>query len=574
MDEWETDPARDVQGRPGDGSDPFQGGGSGRGGASRVPGAGSWEEGQVYGSVDRRRQSGLSARSARRTVSRQRRRKRLKIVSMALAGVVVVAMGSGYFVYRHLFDKIETVSLSDIPHSVAAPKPNAQGQTPENILVLGSQTRDGQHGVNLGNSSKDGTNLSDTAMLVHLSADRKWAEVVSIPRDLIVPTPSCPSRTESGVTVPASSGAMFDAVMSDSGPICTVETVEQFSGLYINHFVELTFDAFQQLTDAVGGVTICVPPPGINDPNYSGLVLSAGLHTISGAESLEFIRDRHGVGDGTDLGRIQYQQMFVSSLFTKLTSNGTLSDPLTIYKIIDAVASNLTVDTGLDSPSTMVSLAQSVDSIKSSNIQYITAPYEFDPNNINRVVPAAGFNQVWTDLRNDQPLPGSNAAKSLGTTASATPTAKASPSATPIPLSSLDVQVFNSTETSGLAGQATANLNALGVKATVEDSGYSGDDYTDTTIIYPTGQEAEAEALSNVVGGAVLQPSSSVSVMNLVIGDNDPAALTGTPTAKSTAAAASAAATATVSAESRSGNENICSNLPAPVAYGGAPSDG
>jgi hypothetical protein len=321
----------------------------------------------------------------------------------------------------------------------------------------------------------------------------------------------------------------------------------------------------------VGGVQVCVPPPGINDPNYSGLVLGPGMHTVSGAQALEFVRDRHGVGDGTDLGRIQYQQMFVSSLFTKLTSNGTLSNPLTLYSIAQAVTSNLTVDSGLKSLPAMVSLAGSVKNLKNHYIQMITAPWEWPPASDTadngRVLPGQGFDQVWADLRNDQPLPGSNAAKTYGTSATAAPTTPASAAATAVPLTTLTVQVFNGTITPDLATDATANLKALGVKASIGHSGYSG--YAQTEILYPAGRQAQAQALAAQVAGAVLKQSSSVSTLTLVLGQNDPANLKGAPA--TTTSSGSKAPAPSISAESRSGDQNICSSLPTPVSYGGHP---
>jgi len=521
--------------------------------------------------ADRSGRRSARLRGAERT---GRRRRRLKIAGMGMAGLLVVGVGAGAYAYEHIFGRIQSVSLDSLKNRPAASKANAEGRTPLNILVLGSQTRDGQHGVNLGNSSKDGTNLSDTAMLVHLSADRTWSVVASIPRDLIVPRPQCNARVgignqTSSAIVPGSSADMFDAAMSLGGPSCAVATVEQMTGIRIDHFVEIDFNAFQSLTDDVGGVQVCVPPPGINDPDYSGLVLGAGLHTISGAESLEFVRDRHGIGDGTDLGRIQMQQMFTSSLFKKLSSNGTLSDPVTLFKIATDVASHMTVDSALDSPTAMVSLAESVKGLNSKDMQYITAPYEFDPANINRVIPGQGFAQVWDDLRADEPLPGSAAAAAFGTTAKAVAKAKPTASPTGPALSSLTVSVYNGTTagTPGLAGTATAVLKSQGVKASV---GGDAPGTPTTEIQYPAGQEAQAKVLQSDIPGSRIQADSSVGTLTLILGDNTPANLSSPPAPK----AATASPAPSISAESRSGDQNICSDLPTPVNYGGAPSDG
>ena len=420
-----------------------------------------------------------------------RRRRILRYTALGLAMVLIAGGVAGYFVVHRLMGRVDTVSLSGLTNRPAAAKPDAHGETPLNILILGSQTRDGQVlATHVGNASKDGTDLSDTAMLAHVSADRTWADVVSIPRDLFVPIPACQDRLDPTVTHPAQSEAQFYDAMGEGGPACAVATVEQLTNVRIDHFVELTFDAFIQLTDAVGGVQVCIPEPGINDPDYSGLVLSAGVHTIEGNQALAFVRDRHGLQTGMDTQRIRMQQMFMASLFDKLASNGTLEDPITLYKIADAVTANMTVDTGLDNLSTMISIAESVGGIGKKYIQYVTAPYaldnpgeySYDPDG-QHASPGPGFDQLWSYLRNDEPLPGSPAEAAIGVaTTSASHSASAS-SAAP------------STSTS---------------------------------------------------------PSTSPSAAQ---------------------SSASASASSTISAESRNGDENICSNLPGVVSYGGSPGE-
>lgn len=531
----------------------------------------------------RRRAATLAARRAH---PNPRRRKALRIAAGGCAALVLAVSAAGTYAYEHLFGQVATESLDSLTNRPAESKADRYGNVPENILVLGSQTRDGQHGMNLGNSSKLGTDISDTAMLVHISAERKWATVVSIPRDLVVPRPRCEGRLDPTKIIPAAPAAMFDLAMNLGGPTCAVATVEQMTGIRVDHFVEITFNAFQALTDAVGGVTVCVPPPGINDPHYSGLVLGPGLHTISGPESLAFVRDRHGLANGTDLNRIRMQQMFVSSLFNKLASAGTLGDPITLYKIVNAITSNLTVDTGLDSIDAMVGLAGSVQSLKSHYIQFLTVPYSFDPTNQNRVIPGAGFDQVWADLRQDTPLPGSNAAAAFGThpdAAAPSPTATATASgngAHDALLSGVKVEVYNATQVPHLALYASENLKAAGMAATI---GYStryaqrAGGLSGTEVFYPSGELAEARALAAHVGGTVsVLQSSNVSELTLVVGAGAPPALI-RPTGDAqqaqaqTGATASGAPTPSISAESRTGDENICSDLPATVKYGGRP---
>jgi hypothetical protein len=296
-----------------------------------------------------------------------------------------------------------------------------------------------------------------------------------------------------------------------------------------------------------------------------------------------------------DVERIKMQQMFMTSLFDKLTANGTLENPVTLYKIAEAVTKNITVDTGLDNVSSMISIAEAVGSISKNDIQYATAPYIIDLKNEfsydmggYHLTPGAGFQQLWTYMRDDQPLPGSPAAAMEGASAkpaaSSTQTA-AHPAPSPKPtvaLSSLNVQVFNSTEISGEAKNAAAYLKSLGMTTSVGQSGYTG--YTATTILYPAADQAQAAALQNQIAGSVLKQSSSVSRLTLVIGTNVPSILVAPPTqnagSSGTSATAggsgssgsSAAAAAALSGvQTRDGSANLCSNLPGVVANGGTP---
>jgi LCP family protein required for cell wall assembly len=536
-----------------------------------------------------------------------RRTRAMKITALATAGTLVAAAGVGFYLVNHLLSNVQTVSLGGIKNRPPASKANAQGQTALNILVLGSQTRDGQAlAKHVGDSSKDGTDLSDTAFIVHIAADRKWAEVVSIPRDLFVPVPACQDRLNPGETHSAQSEAQFYDAMGEGGPACAVATVEQMTDIRMDHFLELTFNAFIQLTDAVGGVQICVPAGGIDDPGYSGLVMSAGLHTVEGNQALAFVRDRHGLAGGTDTSRIQMQQQFMTALFNKLTSNGTLEDPLTLYKIANAISSNITVDPALDNISAMASITESAGTIGKKYIQYVTAPnisdspgqFSYDEHGAH-LSPGPGFQQLWTYLRDDEPLPGSPAAAAFGTSATAAPStsapakaaASSSPSVNPSPtvaLKNVTVAVDNGTDIDGEARNAVANLEAMGMTASLGNGGYSG--YSTTTILYPSGDQAEADTLADQVVGATVKESSNVSELTLVIGTNAPSAIVASASSDSNAnsgsgsgsgsgSASSGGSTSptpstSISVEARSGDENICSNLPGDGGqYGGSPSD-
>ena len=327
--------------------------------------------------------------------------------------------------FGHLNGNIATQSMAVLGK---LPAPSKAGVL--NILALGSQTRDGQ-GPGFGHDP--GTDLSDTAMLIHLNASHTRAVVLSIPRDLLVSRPRCRERVGGNAIVPGQRDAMFDSAMNLGGPACAVATVQDMSGIRIDHFIRVDFNGFRTMTDVLGGVQVCVPSPGIHDWR-SHLNISAGLHVISGDEALAFVRDRHGIGNGGDLGRIQMQQMFVSSLIKKVMSAGTLTDPVTLYRLADAATRSLTTDPGLGSVQALLGLAESLRSLKLSHITFVTLPSKPDPANADRLISdGTQTSAVWQLLREDLPwtgrLPGANPGTrttSARTPATTTATATAS----------------------------------------------------------------------------------------------------------------------------------------------------
>jgi LCP family protein required for cell wall assembly len=230
-------------------------------------------------------------------------------------------------------------------------RPPAGATGVENILLLGSQTRDGQVGGRGMFGTDPGTDLSDNLILVHLDAAHTHATVVSIPRDVQVYEPACKSRF-GNTTVPAIPNAIIDGAMNQGGPACAIATVEHLTDIRIDHFVRFTFNSFRDMTDILGGVEVCLRQ-AVNDP-FSHLHMSAGRHLVTGNEALAFVRTRHGVGNGGDLGRIELQQQFISSLIQKIQSNGTLSNPLKLFDIAKVATKSLTVDPGLGTASDLL----------------------------------------------------------------------------------------------------------------------------------------------------------------------------------------------------------------------------
>ena len=329
---------------------------------------------------------------AERDVRSVRRRIRV-IIAVCAASLVLTIGGTADYVYEHLSRNIHTAGdLNSLPDRPAA----GPGM---NVLLLGSQTRDGQVGQFGGTA---GTDLSDTSMLLHVSKDRKYALVLSIPRDTIIDRPACPTRDGAG-TLPAQQRAMFDASMSLGGPLCAAASVEQYFHVRVDHFIRLDFNGFRNLVTYLGGVEVCIPPGGIDDP-FSHLDLPAGRHLVTGDEALAFVRDRHGIGDGSDLGRIEMQKMFLTSLITKIDGSGTLTDAGKLYKLADIATSSITTDSALGSVVALLDLATELRGVKPHNIHFITLPTVPDRTDPNRVDPAPQASAVWNVITNDQSL--------------------------------------------------------------------------------------------------------------------------------------------------------------------------
>ena len=255
-----------------------------------------------------------------------------------------------------------------------------------NLLLVGTDTRTGQGGQfanRADQAASSGAGNNDVTILLHIAQDHRSAMIVSFPRDLILNLPPCPAPK--GGYYPASSNRMLNSSLARGGLACPVLTIEKLTGTTIPYAASISFDGVAAMSNAVGGVTVCVAN-SIDDP-YVGLVLSAGEHTLQGAQALAFVRSRHGVGDGSDLGRISSQQVFLSALARKIESEGVLKNPLQLYGLATAAAQNMQLSDTLARLDTMVSIALALKSIPLENIVMIQYPTTTSPLYPNRVVP-------------------------------------------------------------------------------------------------------------------------------------------------------------------------------------------
>jgi LCP family protein required for cell wall assembly len=237
-----------------------------------------------------------------------------------------------------------------------------------NLLIVGSDSRKGQD-PEFG-SEDDTGDLNDVTMLLHISEDHSNASVISFPRDMYVPIPECPDPD--GGTFNAMSRQKINTTLTYGGLACTVLTVEKLTGLSIPYAAEVQFSGVMAMSTAVGGVPVCVAED-IED-EYTGTYLEAGMHTLEGVDALQFLRTRHGIGDGSDLTRISNQQVFLSSLMRTVKSAETLTDPLKVYSLAKAVTANMSLSTNLNDVSTLASIAMAVKDIDLNKVVFIQVP--------------------------------------------------------------------------------------------------------------------------------------------------------------------------------------------------------
>lgn len=327
------------------------------------------------------------------------------MAGIAVGCALVASMAGAAWVYWHLNHNIKSVDIDSAlgdnrpPRAVTTPTgtesadPLPSGAL--NILVLGSDSRSGKRNKALGGGSSEGAR-SDTAMIIHVDEGRSEATVVSIPRDTLVTRPSCP--LSSGGSTAEAYGVMFNSAYSVGGPVCAVKTVETLTNVRMDHYIEIDFAGFADLVDALGGVTVTTDDD-ISDED-SHLELEAGTHHLDGADALALARTRHGIGDGSDLGRIGLQQKLVKALLDQVSSSNLLTSPTRLYSVADALTGSLTTDTGLNSLPELMNLGQSLKSLSSTYTETVTMPVVPAPSNPNRVVaeePEAG--KLWESLK-------------------------------------------------------------------------------------------------------------------------------------------------------------------------------
>ncbi|UGQ09529.1 LCP family protein [Yinghuangia sp. ASG 101] len=444
-------------------------------------------------------------------------KKRLKWIALSLAGLFVVIVGAAYGYYEYLNSRIKTGDRSG-NSDVGAAGEDEQGRRQMNVLLIGSDSRVGKGNTGYGNDDEPGR--ADTTLLLHLSADRSNASVVSIPRDMFVDRPSC--KHDKG-TQPAQEHVAFNTTMIEpGGPPCTVATVERMLGVRIDHWMMIDFNGVKQMTKAVGGVDI-VLCDRLYDPKGpgrgTGLDLAAGPHNLQGEDALSFLRARHGFYGESDLARIEAQKSFLMALAREIKTSATWKDPAAVFQIAQAATGNITVDEGLGRIEKLVSLGNEIKKVPEKRMAFTTLPVmdvpEENPKvHVQAIEPQA--TNLWATVRNDTPLTkGDPGAAPPAASSAPAPAAPAAPTIDPATIS---VSVRNSTQVPK-AQEVVDKLLAAKYKASVDKTG--GSQQANSSITYPTGQLDAARQLAAAVGlpeTALDESSKAGTKLQLVIG--------------------------------------------------------
>ncbi|MFC8409208.1 LCP family protein [Arthrobacter sp. NPDC057259] len=388
------------------------------------------------------------------------------------------------------------------------------------ILILGSDTRDGKNSEYGSAEDSAGYGHSDVMMMMDISADNKRVSVISFPRDLLVDIPKCVDQ-KTKKEYPAQRQAMINSAMSEAGIGCAVDTVNKLTGLEIDHFMMADFNSVKELSNTVGGVDVCVSD-AVYDPD-SGLRLPKGTSKVQGEQALSFVRTRHAFGDGGDLGRIKAQQGFLSSLVRKIKDDGTLTNPGRMLGIADAITKNLTVDDGLASVPTLLTVGNRLKNIDISKVAFVATPTEpavSDSNRLQLAEPAAS--QLFAALRSDVDLTDPKAPASAAPTAGATDAASSAPapaatSAAAYNKAAQPVTVANGSSNAANAAKAVAALNAAGFTQTAQFTAPA----VASTAVYYGGNfadvAADVAALLGVPSSKVL-PAANVTGVQAYLG--------------------------------------------------------
>ncbi|MEU9481841.1 LCP family protein [Streptomyces sp. NPDC048191] len=446
-----------------------------------------------------------------------------------LAVVILGTAGAGYLYLQHLNGNIRKGELLSGDSKAKKPEPNAAGQTPMNILLIGSDSRNSDEDVKLGGARENrGTPPhADVQMLIHLSADRKSAAFVSVPRDTRVDIPRCRDPKTGQTYAPVN--ALINTSLGRGGPGCTVATWENLTKVYIDHWMMVDFAGVVDMADAIGGVDVCVKEnvwdrPTPDQPGGSGLKLRAGTWNIQHEQALQWLRTRHAWG--SDPLRARAQHMYLNSMFRKLKKENVFTDSGQLMDLAEAATKSLQVSRELGSVKKLYDLGMQLKSVPTDRITMTTMPWVPDPEapKEHAVPDGANAEKMWQMLRDDVPFDKNGKADANAKKK----TASAAPARTPsVPAGQLGVLVQNATGDSTTAPVPLRAKDVAGVLAqhgyarAAADTSATGLSESTTLVRYPSAAlEGDAQAVAKALGlpASSVTRSTGVSGVTVVVG--------------------------------------------------------
>ncbi|UFS60520.1 LCP family protein [Subtercola endophyticus] len=431
---------------------------------------------------------------------RRRRRRRQVATRWSVIGVVLILLvAGGYVVYNY------QRFVNGITHIDALPG-GATNNKDQNILLVGDDHRPDnatpEQLAQLGTEEDGGGTSTDTMIIVHLPADGSSATMISLPRDSWVDIPGFgQDKLNSAFTYGTENGG-GDA----GGAKLLITTIQNLTGLTIDHFVRVSLLGFYNVVNALGPVQVCLNE-AVDDP-FSAINLPAGVSTLDASQALSFVRQRHGLPNG-DLDREVRQQYFLSVEARQILSAGTLLNPGKLAGVLDAISSSIETDSGLN----IIDLATQMRGLNADNIHSTTIPITGTPT-----ITVDG-NDVSIVQVDTAAMPGFIASV-LGTSApaaSSSATPSAYDSATASAVGDVTVTVLNGSNGDGVAASNTDALSGFGFKTGTPGD---ADPRATTTIQYAAGNEGHAKAVAAYYPGATLEVAD-VSDVTVILGQDD-----------------------------------------------------
>jgi LCP family protein required for cell wall assembly len=422
---------------------------------------------------------------SRRKPKAKKRRSGKKKALMWVGGSLAMVLLTGCALAGYMYWKLNQNLTST---EVVGEETGYEDGEPVNILFIGTDNRQGE---NSGYGNEGDSGRADTTVLMHFSAEREHATGLSIPRDLITDIPECEVQNEDGSTtvIPASEDIRFNESLGVGGrdPGCVWRTVEQITGVEIDHYIMADFNAVKDMSSAVGGVPVCLEEP-IDDPK-SHLQLDAGDHVLEGEDALAFVRTRYSVGTGSDLSRIELQQQFLASLAREINGIGVDTK---LWDLADAATKALTVDNGIGTVRKLYDLQRDLSRVPMSDMSFLTVPVVDNTDGATVLVDEPNAEPIFQMLQQDVSMTGGDGKKGGG--------GNGGGNQQMAPPEDVRVDVYNGGDVLGAAQETVTWLqNEQGVPLST-NAGNAAEPQEKTTLEYGPDQADQAARLADMMG--------------------------------------------------------------------------